>query len=63
MDIGHVLEILQADCTALNVQDFNLTDEDVDELNALGKGSKGRMFRADVIPWGSHPEVPFNEPY
>nr|CAD7204033.1 unnamed protein product [Timema douglasi] len=45
------------------VQDFNLTDEDVDELNDLDKGSKGRMFRADIIPWGSHPEAPFNEPY
>nr|CAD7410140.1 unnamed protein product [Timema cristinae] len=32
------------------VQDFNLTDEDIEDLNALDKGRKGRMFGGHVIP-------------
>nr|CAD7413636.1 unnamed protein product [Timema poppensis] len=45
------------------VQDFNLTDEDIEDLNALDKGRKGRMFGGHVISGSSHPEFAFNEPY
>nr|CAD7605189.1 unnamed protein product [Timema genevievae] len=45
------------------VQDFNFTDEDIEDLNGLDKGRKGRMFGGHVIPGSSHPEFAFNEPY
>ncbi|XP_069688684.1 1,5-anhydro-D-fructose reductase-like [Periplaneta americana] len=46
------------------VFDFELTKEQMDELDSLDRRQAGRRFKMDKVPWYySHPEFPFNEPY
>ncbi|XP_049946120.1 1,5-anhydro-D-fructose reductase-like isoform X1 [Schistocerca serialis cubense] len=47
-----------------DVFDFELTQEDMDELDALDKGPKGRMFNDVIAPErAKHPEYPYHERY
>ncbi|XP_049842377.1 1,5-anhydro-D-fructose reductase-like [Schistocerca gregaria] len=47
-----------------DIFDFELTQEDMDELDALDKGPKGRMFNDAIAPERTkHPEYPFHERY
>ncbi|XP_069688686.1 prostaglandin F synthase 2-like isoform X2 [Periplaneta americana] len=48
----------------LQIFDFELTKEEVEELNSLDKRQAGRRFHLDTISWVvSHPEYPFSDPY
>ncbi|XP_066995258.1 aldo-keto reductase family 1 member A1 [Anabrus simplex] len=46
------------------VFDFNLSEEEVDQLDALDKGRKGRLFGQGMLAGlDRHPEYPYSDPY
>ncbi|GLG92813.1 Aldo-keto reductase AKR2E4, partial [Gryllus bimaculatus] len=47
----------------IDVFDFELTTDEMDDLNALDKGRRARIFNESSQPFDAHPEFPYRDFY